>query len=140
MRRRRENKSGLLFVIVFVLVAVIVVGKFFVKDREAEQYKKYVKDFSAAIEQYGVNDLEEGFGPQSFSYNDLKNILVSKGYFIEFDNQSVKISGNDITISKSDNKLNYYNYNDLTTMENGLRLRFEYNGKEYMCTKSICNK
>lgn len=139
MRKRSNSKSGIIYIIVIVLLIMVIVGKFLMSNRGEEQYKKYVNDFSSAIEQYGKNDLENGFGPQSFSYNDLKQILISKGYFIEFDNQSVSISGDDITISKSDNTLSFYNFNNLTTMENGLRLKFNYNGKEYICTKNTCN-
>ena len=139
MRRRKSKKNGMVYFIVFILIAFLVACKLLMGGRGEEQYKKYVSDFSSAVEQYGKNDLENGFGPQSISYNELKNILISKGYFIEFDNQSVTITGDDITISKSDNTLSFYNYNNLSTMENGLRLKFNYNGKDYLCTKNKCN-
>ena len=138
MRRREKNKSSIIFIIIIVIIVFAIACKFFMNRRGDSQYKKYVSDFSSAIEQYGNNELENGFGPQAFSYNELKNILISKGYFIEFENSSVSISGDDITISKSDNVLNYYNYNNLATMENTLQLKFNYNGKEYICTKNLC--
>ena len=75
---------------------------------------------------------------------DISNIILGQemkcqfDYLDEFSDPSVVISGDNITLSKENNKVSYYNYNNTQTFENRFELKFTKDGGDYTCTKVEC--
>ena len=79
--------------------------------------------YQEAIESYSTKDLPESYN-KIYTYDELTNILKLNGYLDEFSDPSVVISGDNITLSKENNKVSYYNYNNTQTFENRFELKF----------------
>ena len=102
-----------------------------------KDFKNYVAKYQEAIESYSTKDLPESYN-KIYTYDELTNILKLNGYLDEFSDPSVVISGDNITLSKENNKVSYYNYNNTQTFENRFELKFKIDGGDYTCTKVEC--
>lgn len=135
----RRSKSGnkVVYIIIAVIVVGILVGKFFTGGGSEKKYTKYVKEFEDAIYEYCENDLNSN--SEVISFEDLKDVLISKDYVKKFDDPSVLLSADDILITKKDGEISFYNYSNAGTYENGFMIKFNHNNKIYNCTKNKCN-
>ena len=107
MRRSRKNSNWVIYLIIIVIVVGIVVSRIVMNGGSTNKYKKYVSSFEKAINEYCENDLYED--SVKISFEDLKNLLISKGYLDEYENSSVLLSADDINIEKNGNDVSFYN-------------------------------
>ena len=134
--RRSKSNNKVVYIIIAVIVVGIIAGKFFIGGGSEKKYTKYVKEFEDAIYEYCENDLNSN--SESISFDELKNLLLSKDYVKEFEDPSVLLSADDIQITKKDGEISFYNYSNAGTYENGFMIKFNHNNKIYNCTKNKC--
>lgn len=135
--RKKDNGFLILVGIVLLVICGIFVYKF-LTNNETKAYQNYVKEMEDAILEYCDNEMAADFDSVVYSYDELKNILISKGHIKEFSDSSVIVTAEPITFSKSNGQISLYNYNNLTTFENRFELKFQKDGKTYTCTKNGC--
>lgn len=127
-------------IVIVAIVVVVAIGFIFMKvlsNDSTKDFKNYVAKYQEAIESYSTKDLPESYN-KIYTYDELTNILKLNGYLDEFSDSSVVISGDNITLSKENNKVSYYNYNNTQTFENRFELKFTKDGGDYTCTKVEC--
>lgn len=138
MRKKKDPMAKAVTFIIISIVVVLVVLKMFVGKGGTDEYKKYVKDFGDAVNKYAEQDILEG---ESFiyTYDELKEILVSKGLLKELKDSGLKITSDSITVFKDNNIVSFYNYKNEKTFENRFELKFEKDNKKFSCTKDDCH-
>lgn len=122
------------------VVVVIAIGFIFMKvlnSDSTKDFKNYVLKYQEALDNYSAKNLPASYN-KIYTYDELTNILKSNGYLDEFGDPSVIVSSDNITLSKENNKVSYYNYNNIQTFENRFELKFSKDGGNYTCTKSEC--
>lgn len=122
------------------VVVVIAIGFIFMKvlnSDSTKDFKNYVLKYQEALDNYSAKNLPASYN-KIYTYDELTNILKSNGYLDEFGDPSVIVSSDNITLSKENNKVSYYNYNNMQTFENRFELKFSKDGGNYTCTKSEC--
>lgn len=138
---RRNDSAKVVYLIVFGIIGVIIIGYIYINYISASKYKiytNYVLEYSKAIETYSDKELGQNVPVTNYSYEELTNILKASGYLSDFKDSSVSISAEPIVLSKQDWKISYYNYYNTVTLENRFEIKFIKNGKEYTCTKNEC--
>ena len=138
MRRQNSKFGKVVLAVIVVVILCIAVFKIASKNEFTKEYVEYVKLYEEAVYSYADRDLPKDYPAIIIDYDELTNELVKRGYIDEFDDKSVEISAYPITLSKSDYKITFYNYNDTTTFENRFELQFKKNNKQYTCTKIDC--
>lgn len=127
-------------IVMITVVVVIAIGFIFMKvlnSDSTKDFKNYVLKYQEALDNYSAKNLPASYN-KIYTYDELTNILKSNGYLDEFGDPSVIVSSDNITLSKENNKVSYYNYNNMQTFENRFELKFSKDGGNYTCTKSEC--
>lgn len=137
MRRNNNSMSKIIIIIIIVIILLVIVLRCFVGKGNNKDYINYVSTFEKAIVDYSSENMEDG--SMIYTYDSLKDILLSAGLINEYKDSKVIITGNDIIISKSGSDISFYNYNNEKTYENRFELNFDLNGKTVTCTKNECN-
>ena len=137
MRRSRKNNNKVIYIIIAVIVIGFLAGKFLISGKEDKKYIKYVASFEEGIYKYCENDLNTD--SVTIPFQELYNILLSRGYVEEYENQSVLLSADDVVITKVNGDISFFNYNNTKTYENSFRIKFNHNNKIYSCTKNKCS-
>lgn len=137
MRRQNSHFGGVLFAVIAVVVLTILIVIYASKNNFTKEYANYVKTYEDAFLEYANKDLPSDYSIV-YDYDELTDVLISKGYLTKFSDNSVEISSNPITFEKTNNKVSFYNYNNSTTLENRFELLFKKGSKEYTCTKIEC--
>ena len=135
--RRSKKSSGVIYIIIAVIVIGIIVGKFLISGNSEKKYMKYVESFEKGIYEYCNNDLSSD--TTVISFDELKELLIGRGYVNEYDDPSVLLLGDDINISRVNGEVSFYNYKNTNTYENGFMIKFNHNNKIVSCTKNKCN-
>lgn len=137
MRRQNSHFGGVLFAVIAVIVLTVLIVIYASKNNFTKEYANYVKTYEDAFLEYANKDLPSDYSIV-YDYDELTDVLISKGYLTKFSDSSVEISSNPITFEKTNNKVSFYNYNNSTTLENRFELLFKKGSKEYTCTKIEC--
>ena len=134
-----KNKKGFtlieLLAVIVVLAIIIIIATINV-NKQINKTRKKANDINKKmiIKAYKLCSAQE----LDLSKCDSIPKLISNGYLDEFSDPSVVISGDNITLSKENNKVSYYNYNNTQTFENRFELKFTKDGGDYTCTKVEC--
>lgn len=135
--RKNTNYGKIVVIAVVIVIAVCFLFMKIINKDSTKDFLKYVESYQNAIEDYAHNDLPTTYSIV-YSYDELTSILKSLNYLEDYSDSDVIVSGNRITLSKNNNEISYYNYNNTQTFENRFELEFTKDGKGYICTKSEC--
>lgn len=136
---RRNNNlsiSKIALIIIILIIAFVFLMKVLNKG-DNKKYISYVNDYTVALEKYINNDII-GDIETTFTFDQINNILISKGYISKYDEEDVNVSSDNIVIKKNGSNTEFYNYVNITTLENRFELKFNKDNKEIICTKIEC--
>ena len=136
MRRNKISMSKIVLLIIVFLVGFVLAIKLLFKNGNKD-YINYVNEYESAIGKYIATDIIDGT-EVTYNFEELNDILISKGYINKYSDNSVAVSADNILIKKNGNNMEYYNYANITTLENRFELKFEKNNKQVICTKNEC--